>query len=234
MFLFWLFIIGYFVVLISFILFYIYAHCVQKSGTQDINESLAKKGFTISKKLNLGNNWQFNIDTEKNLIAIGTTYPNTKLTFFDFSQIIDCRIIENSKVVTGGGVGRAIAGGIIAGGVGAIVGVNSKKNKNIINNLSIDIITTNLENSVFTMKIIDCPIDINQNQLFYNQAIRFANDVYATVQSIINNNVSRKEEMQIDSSNTLEELEKLSTLREKGIITEDEFLESKKKILSKL
>ena len=32
-----------------------------------------------------------------------------------FASIIECEIIENSKVLQGGGVGRAIVGGMIAG-----------------------------------------------------------------------------------------------------------------------
>ena len=65
----------------------------------------------------------------------------------------------------------------------------------------------------------------------------FANNVYATIQAIINdnNNINKLETKQeLNSNNGLEQLEKLAELKEKGIITQEEFEESKKKILSKL
>lgn len=72
----------------------------------------------------------------------------------------------------------------------------------------------------------------------YKSSVEFANKVYATIQSIINNNgrenTKQEEVKESNTNNYLEELEKLAQLKEKGIITEEEFLESKKKILNKL
>ena len=67
--------------------------------------------------------------------------------------------------------------------------------------------------------------------------MEFANSVYATIQAIIKDNdntnvVETKQEL--NSTNGLEQLEKLAELKDKGIITQEEFEESKKKILSKL
>lgn len=67
------------------------------------------------------------MDTLHKKVAVGMTYPNVNVTFLDFEQIIDCKITENSNIISGGGLGRAVAGGVIAGGVGAIVGANTKK-----------------------------------------------------------------------------------------------------------
>ena len=73
----------------------------------------------------------------------------------------------------------------------------------------------------------------------YKVAMEFANNVYATIQAIISENkgINNRINMQGEKQNTnngLEQLEKLAELKEKGIITEQEFEESKKKILSKL
>ena len=72
---------------------------------------------------------------------------------------------------------------------------------------------------------------------FYKLAMNFANNVYATIQAIIkdNNNTNVVETKQdLNSINGLEQLEKLAELKDKGIITQEEFEETKKRILSKI
>lgn len=72
----------------------------------------------------------------------------------------------------------------------------------------------------------------------YKGIIDFANKVYAIIQAIIDSNIKYennsivKEEQK--SNDGLEQLEKLAELKAKGIITEEEFEESKKKILARL
>lgn len=128
---------------------------------------------------------------------------------------------------TGGGssLGGAILGGVIAGSTGAIIG--SRK--------GIEIKTTNKEfdNRKLIIKTTD-----NKKYIFYNA------ELYELLFEIIpekdyeiykrsleqNTNTSNLD----NSTGQLEQLDKLSQLKEKGIITEQEFEESKKKILSKL
>lgn len=126
------------------------------------------------------------------------------------------------------------------GGAGAIVGANTRKSKNIVSNLSVRIVTNELENPLYTLDLITNQIDINKplyNRL-YKLALEFASNIYATLQAIINDNnrnMSKHNSSKEKSSNNgLEQLEKLAELKQKGIITQEEFDESKKKILSKL
>lgn len=61
--------------------------------------------------------------------------------------------------------------------------------------------------------------------------MNFANNVYATIQAIIkdNNNTNVVETKQdLNSINGLEQLEKLAELKDKGIITREEFEETKR------
>lgn len=124
-------------------------------------------------------------------------------------------------------------------GTGAIVGANTRKSKNIVSNLSVRIVTNNIDSPLYTLDLITHQIDINKPLYanLYKVAMEFANNIYATVQAIINdNNNTNISETRQDSisNNGLEQLEKLSELKEKGIITQEEFEQSKKKILSKL
>ena len=135
------------------------------------------------------------MDKLRKKVAVGMTYPNVNVTFLDFEQIIDCKITENSNIISGGGLDRAvaggvIAGGVIAGGVGAIVGANTKKSSTMSNNFSIDIITNDINNSVVRLKMIDSPLDINTYGNIYRDILSFSNDVYALIQSVISNKES--------------------------------------------
>ncbi len=156
-----------------------------------------------------------------------------------YESIIECKIMENSNIVNSGGIGRAIVGGLIAGDSGAIVGANTRKSKNIVSSLSIRIVTKEIDEPLYTLELLDYQIDTNKPLYanFYKQAMEFANSVYATIQAIIKDNdntnvVETKQEL--NSTNGLEQLEKLAELKDKGIITQEEFEETKKKILSKL
>ena len=62
-----------------------------------------------------------------------------------------------------GGVGRAIVGGALAGGAGAIVGANTRASKNMIYNLQIRIITSNINNSLYTINIINNSTGVDVN-----------------------------------------------------------------------
>lgn len=107
----------------------------------------------------------------------------------------------------------------------------------MISSLSIKINTNEIDEPSYTLEILEYPIYINKPLFanFYKMAMQFANNVYATVQNIINdNNKSIKIIPPKDSNTGIEQLEKMAELKEKGIITEEEFEESKNKILSKL
>lgn len=72
----------------------------------------------------------------------------------------------------------------------------------------------------------------------YMNAMNFANNVYAILTSIItnndkvSNNLGGKKTMEQNNNNFIEQLERLSKLRNDGMITEKEFEESKQKILN--
>ena len=129
-----------------------------------------------------------------------------------------------------GGVGRAIVGGALAGGVGAIVGANTRKSKNITNSLQLRIITTDVSKSLYTINLIKK--ETKRDSIEYKQAINFANNVYATVMSIINDNNNKGvKKMVQNNEDFIEQLERLSKLKDSGAITQEEFEISKKKIL---
>ena len=115
---------------------------ITKNNSNEVDKKLKDKDFKTSKIFSIhGNEQQFRVDLEHKQIAICSIFPYQKIDIINFSDIIECQIIEDSNTVMNGGVGRAVVGGALAGGVGAIVGANTRATKNVINILQIRIIT---------------------------------------------------------------------------------------------
>ena len=225
------------IVLIGIGMFYILNAMEMDDQITKNNSNEKDKDFKTSKIFSIhGNEQQFRVDLEHKQIAICSIFPYQKIDIINFSDIIECQIIEDSNTVMKGGVGRAVVGGALAGGVGAIVGANTRASKNVINILQIRIITKKISNSLYTIDLIKT--EIEKNSMEYRNAMNFANNVYAILTSIItnndkvSNNLGGKKTMEQNNNNFIEQLERLSKLRNDGMITEKEFEESKQKILN--
>lgn len=210
-----------------------------KENEYSIEDYLKSKNFKTSqmKIYNQYNNRiQLRTDLEHKQIAICYIFPVEKIDFIKFTDIIECEIIEDSNTIMKGGVGRAVVGGVLAGGIGAVVGANTRASQNVTNSLQIRIVTKNINRSLYTINIITAETQKDSKE--YKESMNFANDVYATITSIINNseknnsNLGGKKDMEQNNNDFIEQLERLSKLKENGVITQEEFEESKQKILS--
>lgn len=204
-----------------------------ENNISEIDKLLKDKNFETSKNIAVSlieSKKQFRIDKRNKKVAICDIYPINKVNILKFTDIIDCEILEDNNTIMKGGVGRAIVGGALAGGVGAIVGANTRKSKNITNSLQLRIITTDVSKSLYTINLIKK--ETKRDSIEYKQAINFANNVYATVMSIINDNNNKGvKKMVQNNEDFIEQLERLSKLKDSGAITQEEFEISKKKIL---
>ena len=90
-------------------------------------------------------------------------------------------ILEDDAVV--GGIGRAIAGGILAGGMGAIVGATTAKNH--VLSYAIAIYTKDIANPQVTITLLNSKT--KKDSLEYRLASSFAQEINASVKAIIAN-----------------------------------------------
>lgn len=230
--------------LISILVIFIYIFWIiidnsnekNKNNKKELIEYLKNKNFKTS-QIRIYNNQEFRVDFENKQIAICSTFPKLYIDIVNFFDIIECEIIEDSNTIMKGGIGRSIIGGVLAGEVGAIVASNTRESKNIIYKLQIRIITKNIGRSLHIINIIDSEIKKDSSE--YKRAMLFANNVYATIISIINCNNKLDDKLEVsnitkENSNTdfIIKLEKLSKLKNDGVITENEFTECKQRILS--
>ena len=102
-----------------------------------------------------------------------------------FEEIIGMEIMEDG--ISTNGVGRAIVGGILFGGVGAIVGSNT--GKKTINSLSIVIYLNKISDPMIEIVITSSNTsNIKTDGIIYKNQINFARKMDATIRAIIANN----------------------------------------------
>ena len=166
-------------------------------------------------------------------------------THIRFSDIIKCEIDEDGAIIESGGVGRAIVGGVVAGGVGAVVGAVTRKSKSVCSSLNVHIFTSNVDNPQITIPLIRNETNRSDNKYKENHAK--AENIYAVVLAAMKNasptasvqekpappQISPQRISNSKKSATIKErLEQLNTLRADGIITDEEYHKQREKILS--
>ena len=169
------------------------------------------------------------IDTANQRIAFCDYYKNT-LKVIPFKNILECEIIDDDTTVLSGGIGRAIVGGALAGGAGAVVGAATRKSKSVTNNLSIKIITSDVSDSLIVIPILET--STNRASDKYKKAWSVAQEVHAVIVSIIKTTSTASSA--IFAPDPLSQIEILAKLKDQGILTEEEYTRKKAELISKV
>lgn len=124
---------------------------------RDITNRLAKdvfKDFEIGDKLSISG---YCIYISKDHKRLGIKYDGGARVetpiLINLNNLIKCQLIQNDVVIKENGIGRAIVGGVLAGGVGAIVGASTAKSKTEIEKLEIRLSTTEISNPLIRLPI---------------------------------------------------------------------------------
>lgn len=185
------------------------------------------------------------IDIDVKNKLLGTySYYESESNILKFEEILDFEIFENGNSVISSRSGSAVVGGLLFGGLGAVAGASGSRTINdYCSTLKLNIYTNKVQNSVITLDFLDSSIskdDVEYEELkdIMNKVIGFLKIAREDTRqkerkedkNVIIENV---EELKSNNSN-LSSLKELAELKEQGIITEKEFEESKRKILSKI
>jgi hypothetical protein len=165
-------------------------------------------------------------DDEKELIAIS---PKLRARIYEYSHIIDFELLEDGETITSGGLGRALAGGLLFGGTGAIVGgiTGKRKNKESINRLSIKINFNNIEKPNDYINFIYKKT--KKDSIEYKDAYNKAQECLSILQIICDKN-SHSDNSKTTAS-AADEIMKYKNLLDAGAITEEEYNAKKKELL---
>ena len=188
----------------------------------NIKKELESDGFNIDTEYWNGD-ILFLVDSSREMIAVSDNCLKNKMV--PFSEIIGCEIIEDSRIT--GGVGRAVVGGVLAGGVGAVVGATTARSESIIS-YEIVIYRENIDDPRMVLQILKSKT--KTSSYIYDNAVKFANNVNATIKAITSKN-SKSQTNNNAAIGFKDRLIQLEDLKKSGLINSDEYEQKRNEII---
>lgn len=190
------------------------------------------------------NDYAFITDDVNEFVTIVTP---TSMHLHRYSDIVSISYEENGNDMYNKSLGGAVVGGLLFGGVGAIVGSNTAKavkNKKI-ERMAIKILLKSTSEPTILLEIYNSRNDgailetkKDADKIFYEglmKEVTGIKDIFSIIIDMVDkNNVSQIQSQQISTSvsnSVADELTKLVQLRDAGVLTEKEFQEQKAKLL---
>ena len=156
---------------------------------------------------------------------------------YRYSDIVCFELIENGESVVSGGLGRALVGGALFGGVGAVVGgvTGGKKSASICKNMQIKVTVNNINNPVvYIMFYTDSadPWGLRKDDKKYVRLFASAQECLSIFQLICESKKNTTNKSLVGNYvSGADEILKFMELLDKGIITQDEFEHKKRQLL---
>ncbi|MEB2281083.1 SHOCT domain-containing protein [Lysinibacillus xylanilyticus] len=182
----------------------------------------------------IGSFIEFDDVNKKFLILSAILRKRNKATVYNYSDIVDFELLEDGESVSSGGLGRALVGGALFGGTGAIVGgvTGPKKSKSICSSLKLKITLNNINNPAVYVTFIES--DFKKSGMIYKTVYKQAQECLSVLQLICNQQqptVAATSDQQ--SVSAADEILKYKNLLDIGAITQEEFDEKKSELLNK-
>ncbi|CZR77502.1 TPA: SHOCT domain-containing protein [Clostridioides difficile] len=173
---------------------------------------------------------EFDDDNKKFIVLNGFNREKVSLNVYNYSDVIEYELLENGETVTKGGIGRALAGGVLFGGVGAVVGgvTAKRKTKAFIDSLKIKITLNNLSNPSVYVNLIQ--LRTKSNSSIYKMAYSSAQEILSILSIIVKDNEDGN--LQDKPDDAIQQVKGLKELLDLGAITEEEFNTKKKELLN--
>lgn len=151
-----------------------------------------------------------------------------------YDEVIDFELLEDGESITKGGIGKAVAGGLLFGGVGAVVGASTgkKKTKQICTSLKIKITLKDMHTPTEYIDLITS--ETKKNGFLYQTCEKQAQEILSILQIMCKANEVQGETSSLaigTETSTADEILKFKSLLDSGIITQEEFEQKKKQLL---
>ena len=209
---------------------------VRKMTVEDVHAAIKTKedndneleSFDSTKKI--GSFVEFDNNQKKWLVLSSVLGKRNKSTVYNYTDIVDFELLEDGDSVVKGGLGRALVGGALFGGTGAIVGgvTGKRKNKGICNSLKIKVTINDINNPVVYITFLNTAT--KKDGFVYKNIYKEAHECLSTLQLICDKQESAVENNSISVSSA-DELLKYKSLLDTGAITQEEYDNKKKQLL---
>lgn len=204
-------------------------------------KDLVSAGFQIEKDAKEpSGNFYLAIDPKnKRWVLVIPNLPHPYV--YKFKELISYELVDDGETTYSSNTGKALVGGLLFGAAGAVVGAASKKKvKTTCKDMHIDLNINVIKSPMQVLQIIN-DAEISRDSELYKQKLAFAKNVMAMLAYIKENaepsepEETHPEQKQLESQqrtgDIYAEIEKLHTLKEKGIITDEEFQKKKRSLL---
>lgn len=188
------------------------------------------------------------IDTVNKKVVIMRGVTDTEPLIISYRDVLSSEIIEDGETVTktsrGSQIGGALIGGLALGGVGAIIGglSGSTKSAEKISKLALLITINDIANPVhYVMFIHEESLSHKKSGTVYKNAMGQAQEWHGKIQVLIRQADEEDRRQEKDNlmktvaitppTSLADELTKIGTLRDSGVLTEKEFISQKEKLL---
>lgn len=210
---------------------------IRKMTLDDIHKAMENKkvqveelnSFNPTKKI--GTHIEIDENQNKWLIPDGMFGGKKNPKIYNFSDIVDFELLEDGESIAKGGLGRAVVGGVLFRGIGAVVGgvTGKKKSKPICNSLKIKITLNDMSKPVVYIDFIKA--STKKDSIIYKTMYKSAQECLSVLQLIVNSQEEVQNDIAATSISSADEILKFKNLLDQGIITQEEFEAKKKQLL---
>lgn len=173
--------------LICVVAYVIYDNVSQKEKRGNIESKLKSLNEFNATEIYLQKNGLQGISFDEENKKIAFVFQNTEF-IYPFSKLIDCEIIRDNVVVFKSSKSGAIAGGLIAGGIGAIVGGGSGTEQTKVKSLALKLIFDDLREPVRNVQFYDSINEKGDSAFYYENDLRLMERWHGIFTAIISRN----------------------------------------------
>lgn len=205
----------------------------QKNNLVDkTKENVVNKKNKFVPTTKVGSYFALNDETNQWAVHKGILPTFKYADVYDYKDIVDFELIEDGTSIIKGGLARAVVGGTMFGGVGAIVGgvTGNRKVHQKCNSLKIKISLNKLDAPAIYINLISKPIE--KDYATYKDAYNNAQKILSLLQIICNQVMENHSSVEkTNYFSAADEIRKFKQLFDDGIISEEEFNMKKQKLL---
>lgn len=182
------------------------------------------------------------VDSERRKVCLTSLSDKTpRHRIISYKDLLSVELIQDghsiSKTSRTSQVGNALLGGVLLGGVGAVIGAltSASTTKGLVTNLKLEIVVNDENSPVFSVNFQN--INSKENGPTHEGSLKKAREWMGRLNVLIKLADEEDEEDNIptdEQTSTLsvaDELKKLADLMQQGLLTEDEFSQQKKMLL---